>query len=243
MDLFWKSSATEGFWAPVRSHGRCSCDGHQRTPLWPPADSEAGWSWHSHCLGGQEHTGCTRAGSPCSILHTRHLQHQGDRRSYGNHLPESMALWQGCPICYLDTIRILFASCICPQTRWINFLPQPSIRRGVPVLRALLFSDNWITGGRSQWTRDYSLMSLQSVTSTGIRNILALLTYQISSCKLLMSQRRQSGGKPPTYNHFKKILHFYCFPPCLLISCSMSQFTTLFQSSKLIIAVHNRISF
>lgn len=232
MDFFWKSSVTGGFWAPVRSHGRCFGDGSQRMLLLPPADPGAGWGWHSHCLRGQEHTSCTWAGSPCSILHTKHIQHPG---GLWGHFPESLALCQGCHICYLATIWLSsYASCISPQRRQINSLPQSGKCQEKSLSSGLCcFLISGLLGlGACE-------PEISPCWACGVQHL--LVNQIFSFCKLFISQRKRSGGKYPAYNLCKQIPHFYCCHPYLLISRSVSLFATLYQSPELVHKISNTV--
>lgn len=48
-----------------------------------------------------------------------------------------------------------------------------------PCARVLLLPDNWITGTRNWWTRDYSLLSLWSTTSADLPSTLLLQTLHL----------------------------------------------------------------
>lgn len=231
---FKKSSVTEVFWAPVRSHKRWSGDGSQRMLLWPPADPEAGQGWHSHRLRGWEHAGCPQGGQPMHCPPQQAPLAARWQRGNGDHILENMALCQRYHICYLATIRLSFV-----------VASHTSPRRG----------DGWtpihsqVSGKKSQWSGLCCLL-ITGITGLGASEpcwacgVHHPLIYQIFSfCKLFISQREQNSGKHPAYDLFKKIFLFYCCRPYIITSFSVSQFTTLFQSPKLTITIHKRVIF
>lgn len=115
----------------------------------------------------------------CSTASTSDTQGtEGQWRSYpGEHgsLPKVSHLLS----CHNTTFLCSGLSHISSERRWMNSHPQSSVRKEVPMLRALLFPNNWNNRARSQWTRDYSLLSLWSATSTDLPNILLLQTVHI----------------------------------------------------------------
>lgn len=143
MHHFGKSNAAGGSEALWDSMGNdlvmgareCWC-GHQQTlRLAQPSPRRAGA------------TCCSRVGGPCSLPHTRHVQHPGDVGAVGNHLLGAWLFARGVTVA---CVTFLHSSLFPSQRRWINLHPQSRVRRGVPVLRVLLFPDNWITGARNQ---------------------------------------------------------------------------------------------
>lgn len=77
------------FYIPKRTSFENLVQQEVSEPLWDPMGGAlvmgtrgccCGHLWTlSHHLEGQEHAGCTGVASPCSILHTRQVQHPGDR--------------------------------------------------------------------------------------------------------------------------------------------------------------------
>lgn len=194
--------------------------------VWPPADPEAGPAITLESRSNLLHQG----GQPKQHPPHRHLQHAGNVRVMGNHLLGAWLSARGVMAACVTFLRIsLFPS----QRRWINLHPQSRVRRGLPVLRVLLFPDNWITGARNQWTRDYSLLSLWSTTSADLPSILLLQTLRLPE--------GTKQCKASCYNLFRQILHFYCCHP--YEPKSFSVFTTPFQSPKLTETVHKKLIF
>lgn len=119
------------------------------------------WGWPSNLLhqGGQYMQHPPHQAPP--------LQHAGNMVVMGNHLLG--ALCQGCHGCLCDfpSYQPL------PISEEMDKLASmvKSQERSV-CAQGFAVPDNWITGARNQWTRDYSLLSLWSTTSADLLSIL-----------------------------------------------------------------------